>query len=285
MTASDPDPFNEINANNSASSFKVKCSDAWKITGVPDWLSVSPTEDGAGLDEKTVTIKPDSDNLSLDIDRTATLVIDGSYAGVDHKKQIKVTQQHFVFDVTGTINLTDNKSTAKTIKIKSSDSWIAKTDNSDVVTVSPANGAASRDKEQDCTLSIKTNYTDEPRDAEVTVQAKNYSDFKKTVTINQPAYQFEVDGSAQTIAPAGVENQAVSVTCSGTWDVKSDRDWLIVKKGSGEFTFTVTSNKSDGKNDTQERTGTITVSTTDDSKNHFAPVTITVKQEGEKASK
>ena len=287
VTASDPDPFNEINANNSASSFKVKCSDAWKITGVPDWLSVSPTE-GAGLDEKTVTIKPDSDNLSLDIDRTATLVIDGSYAGVDHKKQIKVTQQRFVFDVTGdvgTINLPDNKSTAKTIKIKSSDSWIAETDDSDVVTVSPEKGAASRDKEQACTLSIKTNYTDEPRDAEVTVQAKNYSDFKKTVTINQPAYQFEVDGSAQTIAPAGVENQAVSVTCSGTWDVKSDRDWLIVKKGSGEFTFTVTSNKSDGKNDTQERTGIITVSTTDDSKNHFAPVTITVKQEGEKASK
>ena len=287
VTASDPDPFNEINANNSASSFKVKCSDAWKITGVPDWLSVSPTE-GAGLDEKTVTIKPDSDNLSLDIDRTATLVIDGSYAGVDHKKQIKVTQQRFVFDVTGdvgTINLPDNKSTAKTIKIKSSDSWIAETDDSDVVTVSPEKGAASRDKEQACTLSIKTNYTDEPRDAEVTVQAENYSNFKKTVTINQPAYQFEVDGSAQTIAPAGVENQAVSVTCSGTWDVKSDRDWLIVKKGSGEFTFTVTSNKSDGKNDTQERTGTITVSTTDDSKNHFAPVTITVKQEGEKASK
>ena len=287
VTASDPDPFNEINANNSASSFKVKCSDAWKITGVPDWLSVSPTE-GAGLDEKTVTIKPDSDNLSLDIDRTATLVIDGSYAGVDHKKQIKVTQQRFVFDVTGdvgTINLPDNKSTAKTIKIKSSDSWIAETDDSDVVTVSPEKGAASRDKEQACTLSIKTNYTDEPRDAEVTVQAENYSNFKKTVTINQPAYQFEVDGSAQTIAPAGVENQAVSVTCSGTWDVKSDRDWLIVKKGSGEFTFIVKPNKSDGKNDTQERTGIITVSTTDDSKNHFAPVTITVKQEGEKASK
>ena len=289
VTASDSYSFNEINANNSASSFKVKCSDAWTITGVPDWLSVSPTEDGAGLDEKTVTIKPDSDNLSLDEDRTATLVIDGSYAGVDHKKQIKVTQQRFVFDVTGdvgTINLPDNKLTTKTIKIKSSDSWIAETDDSDVVTVSPEKGAASRDKEQACTLSIKTNYTDEPRDAEVTVQAENYSNFKKTVTINQPAYQFEVDGSAQTIAPAGVENQAVSVTCSGTWDVESDsEEWLTVNKGSGKFTFTVTSNKSDGKNDTQERTGIITVSTTDDSKNHFAPVTITVKQEGEKASK
>lgn len=293
VTASDSYSFNEINANNannSASSFKVKCSDAWKITGVPDsgWLSVSPTEDGAGLDEKTVTIKPVSDNLSLDEDRTATLVIDGSFAGVDHKKQIRVTQQRFVFDVTGdvgTINLTDNKLTTKTIKIKSSDSWIAETDNSDVVTVSPEKGAASRDKEQACTLSIKTNYTAAPRPAKVTVKARNYSGFEKTVTINQPAYQFEVDGSAQTIAPAGVENQAVSVTCSGTWDVKSDRDWLTVTKGSGEFTFTVKPNKSDGKNDTQERTGIITVSTTDDSKNHFAPVTITVKQEGEKASK
>ena len=48
MTASDSYPFNEINANNSAYSFKVKCSDEWKITGVPDWLSVSPTGDGAG---------------------------------------------------------------------------------------------------------------------------------------------------------------------------------------------------------------------------------------------
>lgn len=287
VTASDSYPFNEINANNSASSFKVKCSDAWTITGVPGWLSVSPTGDDAGLDEKTVTIEPVSDNLSLDTDRTATLVIDGSYAGVDHKKQIKVTQQHFVFDVTGTINLTDNKSTDKTIKIKSSDSWIAETDNSDVVTVSPEKGAASRDKEQACTLSIKTNYTAAPRPAKVTVKARNYSGFEKTVTINQPAYQFKVDKAEQSIAiaPAGVENQAVSVTCSGTWDVKSDSEWLTVKKGSGEFTFTVTSNKSDGKNDTQEREGTITVSTTDDSKNNFAPVTITVKQEGEKASK
>ncbi len=282
VTASDSYSFNEINANNSASPFKVKCSDAWTITGVPDWLSVSPTGDGAGLDEKTVTIEPVSDNLSLDEDRKATLVIDGSFAGVDHKKQIIVTQQRFVFDITGdvgTINLPDNKSTAKTIKIKSSDSWIAKTDNSDVVTVSPANGTASRATGQDCTLSIKTNYTADTRSAEVTVQTKNYSDFKKTVTINQPAYQFDVDNAEQTIAiaPAGVENQAVSVTCSGTWDVKSDRDWLIVKEGSGEFTFTVTPNKSD-----EERTGIITVSTTDDSKNHFAPVTITVKQEGEK---
>lgn len=289
VTASDSYPFNEINANNSASSFKVKCSDAWKITGVPDsgWLRVSPTGDDAGLDEKTVTIEPVSDNLSLDTDRTATLVIDGSFAGVDHKKQIRVTQQHFVFDVTGTINLTDNKSTEKIIKIKSSDSWIAETDNSDVVTVSPEKGAASRDKEQACTLSIKTNYTAAPRPAKVTVKARNYSGFEKTVTINQPAYQFIVDKAEQTIAiaPAGVENQAVSVTCSGTWGVNSDIDWLTVTKGSGEFTFTVKPNKSDGKKDTQERTGIITVSTTDDSKDNFAPVTITVKQEGEKASK
>ena len=279
--------FDEVNARNSAQTFTVQCSDKWSIKEqIPDWLSISPVSGNGGT--STVTVKSLKDNFGAE--RNFSFTVDGSYAGVSHVHQLSVNQKNYVFEVTGdlgTISLTDNKATTKKVNIKSSGAWTVSTSDSDVVTVSPASGTASRDNAKTCTFSIKTNYTKDRRTATVTVQGEHYSsaypDFRKTVTISQPAYQFAVDDAEQTIEPAGVEDKAVAVTCSGTWKVESDKEWLTVEAVSGKFTFSVASNKTDGKTDTQQRTATITVSTTDDSKNYFDPVKIIVTQKGEKA--
>ena len=58
-------------------SVKVTSNEGWSITGIPEWLSVSPTN---GNGEISIEIYPKTDNDTDDKERKATLTIQGSNA-------------------------------------------------------------------------------------------------------------------------------------------------------------------------------------------------------------
>lgn len=289
--------FNELNAKNTAAqTFKVKSSDKWTIKeSVPAWLDMSQTSGNGAGQEVSVNIKPKTNNFTGS-DRSFTFTVDGSYGGVTHQKKMTVKQKHYVFDVAGVedvMTLTGIDSTTKTMYVKSSGSWTVESSDEDVATVSPENGSASRETSKSCEISISANYTPDSREAEITVQSDDYdssdsstSFMKKVISINQPGYIFKVgQTSPYNITSDGIQNKSVTVECSGEWTVSrpATENWLTVTKGSGKFTITATSNKSDGKNDAPDRSAVITVKTTDESASYFEPIKIKVEQAGEKA--
>lgn len=81
---------------NSAASVTVSCDDAWQITGIPDWLTVSPESGQAGKSTR-VSISANSDNTSGTA-RQATLTV-SSTGDASLSKTIAVSQEQKSSDV------------------------------------------------------------------------------------------------------------------------------------------------------------------------------------------
>ena len=74
---------------NSSANITVACDDSWHITGVPDWLTVSPESGEAGK-TTSVSISANSDNTS-NVARQATLTV-SSTSDTSLSKTVTVTQ-------------------------------------------------------------------------------------------------------------------------------------------------------------------------------------------------
>jgi hypothetical protein len=193
---------------------------------------------------------------------------------------LQVSQRDFVFSVNATsVSAGVLSSLSHPVTVSSSGKWTASSNNSEV-TLTPASGSGSRNGET-LKIDVTKNYSASERNAIITIKSEDTGN-TKTISVSQPRYEFSVSGAQTQSVGSGASTFTRTVTCSdpAKWDVtSSDAVNFSVKKSSDNKSFTVTilSNEGDGKKETAERSATITVKTTDESKREFK---IEVKQAG-----
>jgi hypothetical protein len=193
---------------------------------------------------------------------------------------LQVSQRDFVFSVNATsVSAGVLSSLSHPVTVSSSGKWTASSNNSEV-TLTPASGSGNRNGET-LKIDVTKNYSASERNAIITIKSEDTGN-TKTISVSQPRYEFSVSGAQTQSVGSGASTFTRTVTCSdpAKWDVtSSDAVNFSVKKSSDNKSFTVTvlSNEGDGKKETAERSATITVKTTDESKREFK---IEVKQAG-----
>ena len=149
---------------------------------------------------------------------------------------------------------------SQSVTVTSNQAWSISS-NQAWVSVSPASGT----NDGSFTVSVKSNTSQQPRTASITVTSGGLS---KTITINQvaalPDPVLELTPNSIS-APANGETETGTVTSNQIWNASSNQAWVSVSPASGtndgSFTVSVESNASQ-----QPRTATITVTVADLSK-------------------
>lgn len=194
---------------------------------------------------------------------------------------LQVSQRDFVFSVNATsVSAGVLSSLSHSVTVSSSGKWTASSNNTDMVPLTSASGSGNRNGET-LKIDVTKNYSASERNAIITIKSEDTGN-TKTISVSQPRYEFSVSGAQTQSVGSGASTFTRTVTCSdpAKWDVtSSDAVNFSVKKSSDNKSFTVTilSNEGDGKKETAERSATITVKTTDESKREFK---IEVKQAG-----
>lgn len=194
---------------------------------------------------------------------------------------LQVSQRDFVFSVNATsVSAGVLSNLNHSVTVSSSGKWTASSNNTDVVPLTSASGNGNRNGET-LKIDVTKNYSASERNAMITITSEDTGN-TKTISVSQPRYEFSVSGAQTQSVGSGASTFTRTVTCSdpAKWDVtSSDVTNFSVKKSSDNKSFTVTilSNEGDGKKETAERSATITVKTTDESKREFK---IEVKQAG-----
>ena len=122
----------------------------------------------------------------------------------------------------------------------------------------------------------------------ITVVSEDNPSFTKKVTVSQAGYVWDVTYDSMQNVPAAGGKYEVDVKCTGSWKVSEKSVFLTIPEdkmsgtGDGTLTLTVLSNKKpayEGAEATSDRTGKVTISTTDGS---GKTTSITIKQAGDK---
>lgn len=159
--------YEALNDNQATSStVAVTCSGGWKVSDVPAWISVAPS---TGTGNGIVTLTP-STNTGLE-SRSATI----SIISTDNnslKKEIRVSQNPYVFSIDKSTEKVTSAETKVEIKLKSSSAWTALS-NQTWAKLDKGNGSGNAT----ITLTVSKN-TSSAREATVTFR----SDHNHTLT-------------------------------------------------------------------------------------------------------
>ena len=249
---------------NLAQEFTVRSSGSWSITGLSDWMTVTPSSSNRGA---TVSVnvsanpndEPRSAVFKVKSNDIPSLVKTVTVTQEAHGMSINASGSSFDAIPEGPVTL--DVSTTGPWKADSNASWLKLSGTS-----GNGNGAV--------TVTADVNSTQVSRSGTITVSCAN-SSLKKTVTVTQAAYEFDenperIDAPAQ---PGLIREFAV--ICSGEWTVSSDQKWISASQnvtgGNGTVTVSIEPNLTENP-----RTGTVKVISKDNSK---LVKTISVEQE------
>lgn len=196
---------------------------------------------------------------------------------------IEVTQRAYVWEVSDATKTEfdpiceSSDDYTGIIKVKSSGKWTASY-GADWIS-GDETGVANRNSGVELEFTVEPNYTEEVRNATITITNSDDNSKKKQISITQNGYVFTVDSEEVAIGADKGAGDSLSVTCSGgdrEWKVnKVSDDWLEASSKSGKLVISAEEANTTGK----ERTATVEIKTTDDSK---LTRTITVTQEAAK---
>ena len=142
----------------------------------------------------------------------------------------------------------------------------------DWVSISPTSGLAG---ENSVRVKVEANTDKRPRSATLTFSDK-VTNQKVSVSIQQEAMKASLSITPESLAfSAGEEGNLLNVTSNTDWTITKDAEWITLDTDKGKGTATVTVGSTENTSLTS-RTGTITVSTLDDS----VKKTVSVQQAG-----
>lgn len=279
--------FNELSSKNTAGqTVAVTCTGAWTLKDKPSWITVSP-ESGNG--NATLKVTTSADNTSTS-DRSESFKVVSTVGGYTHEKTVKVSQSKYTWTVTGmdkTLKQDALDEDDVTVRVTSSGNWTASLDNEDkdFVSVSPTSGTGDKSTPKAIKLTIKENFTTEPRKAVMTVKSDQYnsssaSHLIKTMEIEQEAYVYTVSVSDMEFEAAAGSKTVSGLKCSGNLTVSSSESWVEPEVSAGVLTVKVKENT--GKS---SRTATVTIQSEHVAKNSNLKTTFTVTQKAAESDK
>lgn len=171
-------------------------------------------------------------------------------AGISLRKPVHISQDKFVFDVPE-VNLSDYSelgATARSISVKSSDSWTIKRGDGNNslgwINASSVSGYGHIGGTEQETINVTPidNLDTIARSLDIRVQSKYLNlnaDLQRTFTVTQKPFVFRL-GSGQKAFyysdPLDQTARAVAVSCSAGWIVEPDEEWLqVISKDDGLF--------------------------------------------------
>lgn len=279
--------FNELSSKNTAGqTVAVTCTGAWTLKDKPSWITVSPD---SGNGNATLKVTTSADNTSTS-DRSGSFKVVSSVGGYTHEKTVKVSQSKYTWTVTGmdkTLKQDALDEDDVTVRVTSSGNWTASLDNKDTdfVSVSPTSGTGDKSTPKTIRLTIKENFTTEPRKAVMTVKSDQYnsssaSHLIKTMKIEQEAYVYTVSVSDMEFEAAAGSKTVDGLKCSGNLTVSSSESWVEPEVSAGVLTVKVKENT--GKS---SRTATVTIQSEHVTKNSNLKTTFTVTQKAAESDK
>lgn len=279
--------FNELSSKNTAGqTVAVTCTGAWTLKDKPSWINVSP-ESGNG--NATLKVTTSADNTSTS-DRSGSFKVVSTVGGYTHEKTVKVSQSKYTWTVTGmdkTLKQDALDEDDVTVRVTSSGNWTASLDNKDkdFVSVSPTSGTGDKSTPKAIKLTIKENFTTEPRKAVMTVKSDQYnsssaSHLIKTMEIEQEAYVYTVSVSDMEFEAAAGSKTVNGLKCSGNLTVSSSESWVEPEVSAGVLTVKVKENT--GKS---SRTATVTIKSEHVTENSNLKTTFTVTQKAAESDK
>ena len=260
------DEFGEL--DDSERTFDVDCLGPWSIMDKPDWISVDKMK-GEGSDGKeslSVGLKHNTGD-----ERSGSFKVYSKVGGVEHIKEISVSQKDFVWEITsdpGSISHDALRSDSYEVKFKCSGDWTADVIGKEVkdfpVVLSDKEGQGGRDIEKSISFTVPENYEESVREVKVVITSADDGSKTKAVDISQKAYEFSLGEAPQSECAVLGDSFTVPVTCTGSWKVSEKSGFLKILEnemsgtGNGEFTVMIEPNYLP-----ETRPGSITVVTTD----------------------
>jgi len=202
-------------------SLNVTASVAWTLSGLPSWLSATPST-GSGNAALTFTCQANPSILA----RNATLTFTGSDGSTQTVSVVQsgaapalsVSPQSLTASETGgTLSFSITSNTSWTVS--ESSTWLS---------ISPASGSNNGT----VTVSVSANALASPRTASISVTGQGLPSTSVTVTQNAaPPFLSASPASLQFESGAGT--LSFNVTSNTNWTVGETLDWLSVSQGSG----------------------------------------------------
>lgn len=204
--------------NPQAVSFSVSSTTPWEITGVPDWLTVSPLSSSVSSLAEDIVVKA-SANAGF-TDRSATLTIKGKNTEIAPK--VVITQlRKGKLQVTPISGEFEKSAGSKTFDIESNVSWSASVDD-DWLSLS--------DYEGDGNKTVTASATQNKALIRTTTVRVESGDLKYNFEVVQKGERLEFINVASTeIAAAGGE-LVLSVSATLDWNVSCDNAVFTVSK-------------------------------------------------------
>lgn len=193
---------------------------AWQILSTPDWVTVSPENGGIGKTDVTITTAKNNDSKSR-MGKVIFTIKNGSNSLIE----VALSQEGIsIGDLPGTLEFSSYKSTQE-VEITTDAEWTAITNSGDWISVSPTQQTG----QGTLSITVTENTSEDERRGVVTLIVGTR---KQEINIVQAGKTFTVDCTDQILS-AMPTTIRVSIASGVNWNVSSDADWLVPRKGSG----------------------------------------------------
>ncbi|MBQ8336268.1 MAG: BACON domain-containing protein, partial [Bacteroidaceae bacterium] len=183
---------------------------SWAITGVPDWLEVSPLEGGSG----TTAVKLTASKLPVGDKRNAVIKLESLVPKFKYSHEIKVSQGvDLEFGISATLLSFENTAGEKSIAVTTNALWEAECDASWVT--------FEKNGDMSLTVSVEENETFEERTATITLKKEGTEDVLGSVSVKQSKATFELQPVSLEFGNTS-SNKTVAVTTNISWAAECD---------------------------------------------------------------
>lgn len=277
-------PSTGVAAHAQSIEFNVNCSGNWKVELDADAQQFVTVESGAsGKGNGKVSVALPMNKAASE--RRGKIIV-SSTDNEDLREELTVSQAGYVFRLDKDSKTVAILGETFNVGVTCTGSWRV-SEKSDFLMIPEDKMSGKGDGNIPVTAAL--NSTSSPRTGVITVVSEDNPSFTKKVTVSQAGYVWNVTYDSMQNVPAAGGKYEVDVKCTGSWKVDLDdnaKKFLTVDKtsgnGDGKLTLTVQSNKKpayEGAEATSDRTGKVTISTTDGS---GKTTSITIKQAGDK---
>ena len=256
-------------AGGSRASFAIESNTTWTVEkgGDASWLTVTPT---SGTDSGTVELVAEENTVREK--RSTTIIISGDGFQSVPVQVVQAGAAAFIrLDSGDAIAFKSCFADNKTFNMESNTSWTITT-GSNWITVNPSAGNGSGT----VTVSVTDNSTASRRESWITISAEGVAGSKKIV-VSQDGVSLKVSENTLVVGRGG-GNVSFSITSNAPWTISGGQDWCLpdMTFGEGNAEVTVSVSPNEG---TESREATLTVKAGD------ATCEVTVKQEARQKPK
>lgn len=262
--------------------------DRWEITTLPSWIStdVFGGDRGAYSVDLSAQINYERASLNENIVITGHVIEDGVEKTAI--REVPVELRPYVLE-TSHISYTLEALSGKnfTTSLRSSGKW-AITNLPSWLEANIASGdgmeyKADRTEADDVTLYAKSTNFDmnNSKRVDIIFHSEEGNNLSHTISVTQDKYMFAASASESELGTFDTDKKTMSISCSGNWKLSSNASWLKVDSSTGTGNTTVYYNATSVNESSSNRTGTITMTSTnhDNAGISYTPIAINVTQQ------